>query len=168
MGIYLNPPADGFEDILKDEVVILENDEEVFSSFEYNNLKIYSKLDLLYKDLDGYYVIVDWKTGKDSMDDKEQLLVYAWYVMQKYSVHHSKIKGRVEYLLDGYFEEILFKNEDIEYIKSKVENDLKIINYYLEDINLNKPKEKLVFEKTLKKYKCENCKFRLLCNNEID
>ena len=23
-------------------------------------------------------------------------------------------------------------------------------------------------EKTLKKYKCENCKFRLLCNNEID
>ena len=58
--------------------------------------------------------------------------------------------------------------EDIEYIKSKVENDLKIINYYLEDINLNKPKEKLVFEKTLKKYKCENCKFRLLCNNEID
>ena len=51
------------------------------------------------------------------MDDKEQLLVYAWYVMQKYSVHHSKIKGRVEYLLDGYFEEILFKNEDIEYIK---------------------------------------------------
>lgn len=157
-----------FEDILKDEVVILENDEEVFSSFEYNNLKIYSKLDLLYKDLDGYYVIVDWKKGKDSMDDKEQLLVYAWYVMQKYSVHHSKIKGRVEYLLDGYFEEILFKNEDIEYIKSKVENDLKIINYYLEDINLNKPKEKLVFEKTLKKYKCENCKFRLLCNNEID
>ena len=157
-----------FEDILKDEVVILENDEEVFSSFEYNNLKIYSKLDLLYKDLDGYYVIVDWKTGKASMDDKEQLLVYAWYVMQKYSVHHSKIKGRVEYLLDGYFEEILFKYEDIEYIKSKVENDLKIINYYLEDINLNKPKEKLVFEKTLKKYKCENCKFRLLCNNEID
>ncbi|WP_346967762.1 PD-(D/E)XK nuclease family protein, partial [Clostridium disporicum] len=69
-----------FEDILKDEVVILENDEEVFSSFEYNNLKIYSKLDLLYKVLDGYYVIVDWKTGKDSMDDKEQLLVYAWYV----------------------------------------------------------------------------------------
>ena len=41
MGIYLNPPADGFEDILKDEVVILENDEEVFSSFEYNNLKIF-------------------------------------------------------------------------------------------------------------------------------
>ena len=122
----------------------------------------------MYKDLDGYYVIVDWKTGKASMDDKEQLLVYAWYVMQKYSVHHSKIKGRVEYLLDGYFEEILFKYEDIEYIKSKVENDLKIINYYLEDINLNKPKEKLVFEKTLKKYKCENCKFRLLCNNEID
>lgn len=153
-----------FEDILKDEIVILENDEDVFSSIQYNSLKIYSKIDLLYKDSEGYYIIVDWKTGKPSESDKEQLLVYAWYVTEQYGVHYSKIKGRIEYLLEGYSEELLFKNEDIEYIKNKVENDLKIINYYLDDINLNKAKEKTQFHKTEKTYKCQKCKFRLLCN----
>lgn len=157
-----------FEEILRDDILILENDEDVFNNFEYDNIKIYSKLDLLYKSIDDYYVIVDWKTGKPSKDDKEQLLVYAWYVIKKYNVHYSKIKGRIEYLLEGYFEEILFKIEDIEYIKHKVKSDLKIINYYLDDITLNKPKEKMIFQKTLKKYKCKNCKFRLLCYNKLD
>ena len=110
----------------------------IFSSIIYDSLKIYSKIDLLYKDYDGYYVIVDWKTGRPSESDKEQLLVYAWYVIEQYGVHYSRIKGRLEYLLDGHAEEIIFKNEDIQYIRSKVLNDLKIINYYLEDAILNK------------------------------
>lgn len=155
-----------FEDILKSETVIIENDEDIFSSINYDSLKVYSKIDLLYKDYDGYYVIVDWKTGKASDSDKEQLLVYAWYVMEQYGVHYSRIKGRIEYLLDGHAEEVIFKQEDIEFIKNKVSNDLKIINYYLYDIVLNKPKEKEVFQKTLKNYKCSNCKFRMLCNDD--
>ena len=157
-----------FEDILNEETIIIENDEDIFNSFNYEGLKLYSKIDLLYKSFDGYYVIVDWKTGKVSKDDKEQLLVYAWYVIQKYDVHYSKIKGRIEYLLDGNVEEIIFKCEDIEYIKAKVDKDLKIINYYLDDISLNKPKEKSVFEKTEKSYKCSQCKFRLICKNDND
>ena len=83
---------------LKSETVIIENDEDIFSSINYDSLKVYSKIDLLYKDYDGYYVIVDWKTGKASDSDKEQLLVYAWYVMEEYGVHYSRIKGRIEYL----------------------------------------------------------------------
>ena len=156
-----------FEDILKPETVIIENDEDIFSSINYNSLKVYSKIDLLYKDYDGYYVIVDWKTGKGSESDKEQLLVYAWYVIEQYNVHYSKIKGRIEYLLDGHAEEVIFKPEDIQFIKEKVSNDLKIINYYLDDAILNKPKEKEVFQKTLKNYKCSNCKFRMLCHEDI-
>lgn len=155
-----------FEEILNKDTVIIENDEDIFSSINYEGLKVYSKIDLLYKDYEGYYVIVDWKTGKISNSDKEQLLVYAWYVMEQYGVHYSRIKGRIEYLLDGYAEEILFKLEDIEYIKSKVLNDLKIINYYLDDINLNKAKKKEEFQKTFKTYKCANCKFRMLCEDD--
>ena len=157
-----------FEEILNNETIIIENDEDIFSSFNHDSLKVYSKIDLLYKSPDGYYVIVDWKTGRPSEDDKEQLLVYAWYVMKKYDIHYSRIKGRVEYLLEGHSEEIIFKSEDIEYIKAKVDNDLKIINYYLDDISLNKPKEKSVFEKTQKSYKCGQCKFRLLCKSDND
>ena len=155
-----------FEEILKEETIIIENDEDIFTSINYEGLKVYSKIDLLYKDYDGYYVIVDWKTGKISDGDKEQLLVYAWYVMEKYGVHYSRIKGRIEYLLDGHVEEILFKLDDIEYIKSKVLNDLKIINYYLDDISLNKAKKKEEFQKTFKTYKCANCKFRMLCKDD--
>ena len=124
-----------FEDILKPETVIIENDEDIFSSINYESLKVYSKIDLLYKDYDGYYVIVDWKTGKASDNDKEQLLVYAWYVMERYSVHYSRIKGRIEYLLDGHAEEVIFKPDDLEFIKDKVSNDLKIINNNLLFLN---------------------------------
>ena len=59
--------------------------------------------------------------------------------MEQYGVHYSRIKGRIEYLLDGHVEEVIFKAEDIRFIKDKVSNDLKIIDYYLEDIVLNKP-----------------------------
>lgn len=155
-----------FEDILKPETVIVENDEDVFNSIIYNDLKVYSKIDLLYKDYDGYYVIVDWKTGKYSESDKEQLLVYAWYIMEQYNVHYSRIKGRIEYLLDGHAKEITFKTEDIEFIKNKVSIDLKIINSYLEDVELNKAKSKDMFQKSINKLKCKSCKYRLLCEDD--
>lgn len=153
-----------FEDILNPDTIIIENDEDVFNSFLINNLKIYSKIDLLYKDTNGDYIIVDWKTGKYSNGDKEQLLVYACYINEKYGVNPSRIKGRIEYLLENHAEEIVFNEDDLDYIKEKVENDLKIINYYLDDIDLNKAKEKNKFLKTEKKFKCSSCKFRLLCD----
>lgn len=155
-----------FEEVLNTKAIIVENDEDVFNNFEHSGLKVYSKLDLLYIDVDGYYVIVDWKTGKYSESDKEQLLVYAWYVVQRYGIPLSRIKGRVEYLLEGQFEEVLFDNENLEYIKSRVDNDLKIINYYLIDTDINEAKEKSEFYKTESEWKCKSCKFRLLCKRE--
>lgn len=155
-----------FEDILNTRAIIVENDEDVFSYFKYEGLKIYSKLDLLYIDEKGYYIIVDWKTGRYSDADKEQLLVYAWYVNEKYNIPFTRIKGRIEYLLEGYNEEVIIQYENIEYIKSRVINDLKIINYYLKDTENNEAKEKIEFEKTELKYKCTKCNFRLLCNGE--
>lgn len=143
---------------------IIEVDEEKFESISIHGVKVYALIDLLYIDKDGNYVIVDWKTGKQSEKDREQILVYAMYVMQKYDVTIDKIKGRVEYLLSGTFEEFIFTYEDLNHILHRIDMDLNVIDAFLLDKEANEPKEKEFFAKCDNSKKCSKCKFKKVCN----
>ena len=76
-----------FFDINKGEYLdILEVDEGNFDYFFHEGVKVFALIDLLYLDNDRNIVIVDWKSGKQNEEDREQLLVYLLYVMEKYNV----------------------------------------------------------------------------------
>lgn len=144
---------------------ILEVDEGKFDSIIVSELKVYALIDLLYIDENGNYIIVDWKTGKIGEEDKEQLMVYALYVMERYGASLDKIIGRIEYLLLGENAEYRFNTEDIINIKHRIEIDLNVIDAFLEDKTQNKPiaKDNFLMSDDLKK--CRKCKFRKLCIN---
>lgn len=152
-----------FNDVLNKRLEVKENDENTFNSFYIDEMKVYSIIDTLYVDEDGNYIIVDWKTGNYNEEDKEQLLVYALYVMDRYGVSLDKIIGRVEYLLSGENDEYRFTDENVSYIKDRVSLDTNVLNAFLKDIYTNEPREKENFLKCENKNKCKICKFKRLC-----
>lgn len=155
-----------FNDILQNNLRVVENDESTFNSFNIDDMKVYSIIDTLYEDKDGNYIIVDWKTGNYNEEDKEQLLVYALYVMDKYKVPLEKIVGRVEYLLSGEEDEYGFTEENVDYIKKRVALDTNVINAFLKDTYKNEPREREAFLKCDNKKKCKSCKFKRLCDED--
>lgn len=156
-----------FFDINKGEYLdILEVDEGNFDYFFHEGVKVFALIDLLYLDNDRNIVIVDWKTGKQNEEDREQLLVYLLYVMEKYNVPVEKVKGRVEYLLQGEHVEYTFTNEDIEHIRNRISLELNVINALLVDENNNIPKDKDTFIMCDEDFKCNKCKYRRLCKKE--
>lgn len=148
-------------------IKILEVDEGKFDYILVSGVKVYALIDFLYIDEDDNYVIVDWKTGKESEYDKEQLMVYALYVMEKYNVPLEKMIGRVEYLLYGESVEYRFSKEDEMNIRNRIDLDLNVINAFLEDKELNKPRPKEDFLKCDNLKKCSKCKFKKICLEEI-
>lgn len=142
---------------------IVEVDEGNFDYIIVHGVKVYALLDLLYIDQDDNYVIVDWKTGKISEYDAEQLMVYVLYVMEKYKVPIEKIECRVEYLLLNENAEYKFTNEDIDIIKERIEMDLKAIDAMIIDKEKNIPKPKDEFIKCDSIKKCSRCKYRKMC-----
>lgn len=156
-----------FFDINKGEYLdILEVDEGNFDYFFHEGVKVFALIDLLYLDNDRNIVIVDWKTGKQNEEDREQLLVYLLYVMEKYNVPVEKVKGRVEYLLQGEHVEYSFTNDDVEHIKNRISLEINVINALLVDENNNIPKDKDTFIMCGEDFKCNKCKYRRLCKKE--
>lgn len=152
-----------YEEIRNTAKRVVEVDEGNFDYIIVKGVKVYALLDLLYIDKNDNYVIVDWKTGKISEHDEEQLMVYILYVMDKYNIPIERIKCRVEYLLLNESLEYKFKKEDAEKVKEKIEMDLNVINVLLlnEELNIPKPKEEFLKCESLSK--CRKCKFKRLC-----
>ena len=153
-------------EINNENTKVLEIDEGKFDYITIEGLKVYALIDALYINSNYEYVIVDWKTGGSSDEDREQLLVYALYVMEKYNVPISKIVGRVEYLLTEENIEYRFSKEDIKSIEDRIKLDINVIDALLEDKDLNKPRYKEDFLKCENLKKCSKCKFRKLCLRE--
>ena len=154
-----------YKDILSSKSIVLEVDEGNFDYIFVHGVKIFALIDMLYIDEDGYYIITDWKTGKIGEHDREQLLVYVLYVMEKYNVSLDKIKGRVEYLLLGESADYTFNEEDLVNIKNRIGLDLNVIDAFLVDKELNQPRDKEDFRKCDSLNKCKKCRFKKLCIN---
>lgn len=151
------------DEMSKKDIEIIENDETELSSFNHTGIKVYAKLDLLYK-IGDKYVIVDWKTGKEEEADYLQLLLYTKYVSLKYNVDVKDIICRVEYLKTNVSKEFTFNKEDIYQVNCLILGSVSSMIDLLEDAELNKAKSVENFSKCSDTEKCKNCNFRKLCN----
>ncbi len=76
---------------------------EDFDTFEIGGTKVWVKIDLVTKTKKGVVVVTDWKTSKPrdrASENRNQLLGYILWAMQKFGVDESNVRAEVRYLRD--------------------------------------------------------------------
>lgn len=141
---------------------------ERFRCIEFKGVKVWVVLDLLYQDLKNKkYVIVDFKTGKQSAngDEVTQLMLYAWFVRETFGIDSlEQIELRNEYLADGRTLTFIPTPFDFEKIEYLLHTSIERMHSYLKDVERNAPTELEQFQPTKNRRACERCSFRELCN----
>lgn len=134
---------------------------EDFNYMMLQDIKVYVVLDFLYVK-DHIWHITDWKTGKPSEDDREQLMLYAHYVHLHYGVPYDNIQLHIEYLAQGTttsFHVDAYLLNNILYTFKQSSQHMK---GYMADIIQNEPLDVIDFEQT-KTTQCQHCNYYELC-----
>lgn len=143
-----------------DDVEIIELDE--LKSFAINGITAYVKIDALYR-LGNKVIIVDWKTGHDSLKDVDQLILYVWYANRVLGIRLQDIEARLEYIGHEKADVYHFEEDILELVERRLEKDLKLMNKYLINPVTNQPRPKESFFQAKGSLLCKYCNFREAC-----
>jgi CRISPR/Cas system-associated exonuclease Cas4 (RecB family) len=130
-----------------------------------DRVKIFIVMDFLYRDRnEGKWIIVDWKTGKESFEDRHQLALYALYLQRVLKVKSiEEIVIRNEYLLTGTHKTYQLTAVDLEKVHELFGMSVVQMESYLDDISANQPLNFNLFPKTNTTKKCDRCNYKELC-----
>lgn len=157
--------SNSFKDITTRKRHLKIDHAEEFRFLIIDNVKVFIVMDLLYRDLEsGKWVIVDWKTGKESTDDIHQLALYAYYLTQKYNVSINDIELRNEYLLNGKQRTYKLSNIELESLLNIFRKSVNLMKRYQLDIISNEPLPIEEFNRTEYDEKCHYCKYKEICH----
>jgi CRISPR/Cas system-associated exonuclease Cas4 (RecB family) len=156
-----------YQDILaKLEMHVLYSED--FQTFEVNGVDVFVVLDFVYKDVSQEkWIVVDWKTGKESEDDRKQLAFYALFLSREHNIPVKDIILRNEYLLSGKSQEYKLTQFEIDSAQQLMNESIYHMLNYLEDPVKNKPVNKEYFAMNESK-KCHSCNFKEKCLEEKD
>ncbi|MGC7928683.1 PD-(D/E)XK nuclease family protein [Lysinibacillus sp. VIII_CA] len=161
--------SETFQQITLQRVSLRIGEPEQFRSMKINDIQVFVVMDFHYfNELTDKWVIVDWKTGGESDDDRQQLALYAYYVQQKYRVPLEQIEVYNEYLLTGKRKKYSFTDIDMENILHTFQYSVLEMKKYQADIFSNEPVDLVDFEQTQEKWHCRGCNFRELCAQKYD
>lgn len=140
---------------------------EQFDTFSLGNTPIYAVPDILYVNPKGQWIIVDWKTGEEAEDNREQVALYALYVLKKHGVQVDNIVARLEYLTLGRSQELEFSSEELEVVEQGALASMEKMQKLLADPDQNIPLAKEHFPLTSERHSCLWCNFYELCQREL-
>lgn len=140
---------------------------EDMDTFMVGDTPVYAIPDLVYKDKEGSWIVVDWKTGKEYDSHPAQIIVYAIYIMEKFNLKAEEVKGRVEYLLSGHNRDVEITPKTVNEVKTEIEESIEDMKEYLEDEDKNIPKSKEEFPLTKHTRFCKWCNFYEMCKEEL-
>lgn len=141
---------------------------EQFDTFPIGDTPCYAVPDLLFKTQAGQWIIVDWKTGEEVEDNREQVALYALYVLRKHGVDREQIVARLEYLNEKTTRELVFSLADLEHVETLALASMEQMQRLLKDTDQNIPKGKEEFALTEAKDHCFWCNFYELCRDELE
>ncbi|WP_040205828.1 PD-(D/E)XK nuclease family protein [Neobacillus jeddahensis] len=156
-----------YQDILtKLEMHVLYSED--FQTFEVNGVDVFVVLDFVYKDVSqDKWIVVDWKTGKESEDDRKQLAFYALFLSREHDIPVEDIIVRNEYLLTGKSREYALTEFEISAAQQLMNDSIYHMLHYLDDPVKNKPIGIEHFAMNASK-KCLSCNFREKCTGDLD
>jgi hypothetical protein len=152
-----------FQDIMQGKHIHLYESEQ-FHSFRLNDIKVFVVMDVLYEnEARDIWTITDWKTGKETEEDRNQLALYAMYLHDTYHIPHNKIEIRNEYLATGCSRTHAVEVEDLDQVHDMMLLSVGQMLQYVEDVERNKPIDLSLFEKQEHPQKCASCNFLKIC-----
>jgi len=146
-------------ELLQDENITVKSVED-FEYVIWNNVKIYIVIDLLlYNKSTKTFYIIDWKTGKPSSNDYEQLKMYSSHVYMDSNFNRNtyNIIGINEYLTLGDNHAVL---HDLSSANIEYENHTLFLESYLEINELGTDENN--FKNNVGKH-CYYCPYHDLC-----
>ncbi|MCP3030987.1 PD-(D/E)XK nuclease family protein [Halobacillus sp. A1] len=156
--------SQSFADVLnKQDMRFMES--EKFRYMMVDGVKIFVVMDLLYRDLQNdKWVIVDWKTGKSSDEDRNQLALYALYLQQKHHIESLEdIVIRNEYLLDGTHVDHQLTEHDLVNVQRLYGISMEQMKTFLSDPQHNAPLPLDHFPMQEDPRVCARCNYQELC-----
>lgn len=141
---------------------------EQFDTFPIDGTPVYAVPDLLYRTGDNVWKIVDWKTGEEVEDNRDQVALYALYVQNKHGVSASRISARLEYLSLKTSQQLTFSTEDLQKVEEGAKASMEEMRRLLLDPERNVPRAKEAFALTEQRGLCPWCNFYELCREELE
>lgn len=137
---------------------------EDFASFMLEHVRVWAVLDLLFYDRRAQlWYIVDWKTGNPSDADRQQLVLYAYYVAQQYGIPIDTIQLRNEYLKTGQTVTFTASERDLQQMFHVFRHSVDDMRAHLVDPMTNEPKAMETFPLTNDKRQCYTCNYKEIC-----
>ncbi|NHM32105.1 PD-(D/E)XK nuclease family protein [Neobacillus terrae] len=129
-------------------------------------MKVFIVIEFLYRDIiSEKWVIVDWKTGKESAEDRNQLALYALYLKKKFKAPLEKIEIRNESLLTSKCRTYSLTDFDLDTVNERVQLSCLEMGKYLIDEEENIPVGIEYFPRTSYEKKCIKSNFLEMCNS---
>lgn len=137
---------------------------EEFRTITIQDVTVFLVMDMLYKDRrTDRWVIVDWKTGKSTAEDRQQLALYAYYVHKTLRVPLAQIEVRNEYLLDGKHVNTTLDDVDLDIFMHLYRDSIRAMKSLQADLLTNEPLELEHFACTEFQQRCDQCNYKQIC-----
>lgn len=153
-----------FREAVAAPFVEVEEPDEL-TSFHVNGFTVFARPDLLFRDDEGAYHLVDWKTGKPAADHLRQLRVYGLFLYSRGDLQEGSMQGHIEYLYSGARAESVITAGELESQEREIADSVARMRRYLEDPGRNKPLPVEEFPRTRRTEECRWCKFHELCHD---
>lgn len=156
--------SETFQQIIASKGSLRIGEPEQFRTMKIDETQVFVVMDFHYFDeVADKWIIIDWKTGGESDDDRQQLALYAYYVQQKYRVPLENIEVYNEYLKTGHRKKYVLTQFDIENILHTFKRSVLEMKKYQADIFSNEPVDFEDFEQTSEEWQCLRCNYKELC-----
>lgn len=141
-------------------------EKEQLKFFINQNTRVWTVIDLLLRDPEHTWYIIDWKLSTfDWEKDSLQLAFYGWYVHQTYAKSCS-LKMINFYLNTGYDHRFQWDEQLEELTKSYFENSVRYLLSFHKKLSEKYPFRNL--QKAKKKQLCWQCNFKKICLSRKD
>lgn len=134
---------------------------EQFDTFAVDGVPVYVKLDCAVR-LEGNTLIIDWKSGRPSEKDTEQVACYALYAMQKWGVKLEGLRAMPVYLLSNQADEKTITPEAALAMQETIVSGIAAMREVLADPAANTAREE-DFPMTDQRRRCRRCNFHEIC-----
>jgi hypothetical protein len=150
---------------LLDRLVAAEPDAwlavEQLDTFLVDRVPVYTKIDCAAR-LGGQTLIIDWKSGRASDRDVQQVACYGLYAMQKWNVGFDGLRAMLVYLLENTVSEVPITADQALAMQERIVTGIQAMCEALADPAGNAAREE-DFPMTDQRRRCRRCNFHEIC-----